>query len=602
MRLRSHQRSMLALMEEVQQGRPLRDIYAAVTPGAGKSWLPVIAARALIPARADKICWVVPRKNLARQAEDVFARNSALQQVLPHEHLIRAAGNEADPSRGLSGYVVTYQAVGMDTTGQHAREFARHRYILVLDEPHHIADDAQWPERLAPLVDRAVLRIFMSGTFERHDRERIAFIPYRKTESGEFPDLEGGNPVTSATIQYTRSQAIEERSIANLIFRRHDAHGIAWETAEGEQKTFDSFDGIAGQDARSALWTALTRHYAFDLLDRGLASWREYRQAAPWAKLLIVAHNQARAEELQSYLVAQGVRSDVAISNDTPAAVRAIDRFKGLRKPPLDALVTVQMAYEGMDVPQISHVVCLTGIRSKPWLEQCFARAARVFPGKTHGYIWVPDDPMFRRVYEQVLIEQVSAAHAAEAEVSEFRRGGSGDNLAPGNGGHAGLVALDASVGAEMNSDMTGLSMTTRETALFAAMALDAGIRGLAPMEVRRLVLDGQLPLGMSVTPDQVLLLREQYARAQSPAAPAESRAVPRPSEQEQEYRDKIAGWIKRHAYTRFPGESPSMRERRVAHIRDVNTAILKAFGKRDRLRLDKLKQLWEHVQRWYPA
>jgi type I site-specific restriction endonuclease len=38
-------------------------------------------------------------------------------------------------------------------------------------------------------------------------------------------------------------------------------------------------------------------------------------------------------------------------------------------------LVTVAMAYEGMDCPEVSHVVALTHIRSRPWLEQMIARA-----------------------------------------------------------------------------------------------------------------------------------------------------------------------------------------------------------------------------------
>jgi len=42
-----------------------RDILAAVTPGGGKSLLPVIAAARLITAGiVDKICWVVPRDSL----------------------------------------------------------------------------------------------------------------------------------------------------------------------------------------------------------------------------------------------------------------------------------------------------------------------------------------------------------------------------------------------------------------------------------------------------------------------------------------------------------------------------------------------------------
>lgn len=39
----------------------VRDILAAVTPGGGKSLLPVIAAARLIEAGvAERVCWIVP--------------------------------------------------------------------------------------------------------------------------------------------------------------------------------------------------------------------------------------------------------------------------------------------------------------------------------------------------------------------------------------------------------------------------------------------------------------------------------------------------------------------------------------------------------------
>jgi superfamily II DNA or RNA helicase len=606
MQLRSHQQDMLDIVQRIKAGAPIRDIYAAVTPGAGKSWLPVIAAKELIPAIADKICWIVPRTNLARQAEDVFANNNAVRDVLPHNHLIRMAKNETDPTRGLSGYVSTYQAIGMDAKGQHASEFRKHRYILVLDEPHHIADEAQWPERLAPLIENATLRIFMSGTFERHDRRRIAFLPYRKESTGDYPDLERNVDGTSAYIEYGREQAIAEGSIANLIFRRHEAGGLAWETAEGEQKAFDSFTDAVGKDAKAALWTALTQKYAFDLLARGLDSWLGFRQNNKWAKLLVVAHSQARAEELNAYLTEKGVTSDIAISNDSPAATKAIDRFKGLRRPRLDALVTVQMAYEGMDVPQISHVVCLTGIRSKPWLEQCFARAARIYGGKSHGYIWVPDDPLFRNVYEQIVDQQDRGAYRPpEAEEAPMLTWAVQPPEEPRQlPAGLGITPLGAAVGAETNSDLTGATLSAEETDLFASIAYEEGVFGLAPIQVQALISDGQLPYATGISSDQIIKMQQRYAKKRRPKATAAT-ATPttvRPSDTEQKYRDRISSWIKKHAYKRWPGESRDVRVRRAAYIKTVNATLLQAFGPRDRLRMDGLVALWQHVQRYFPA
>ena len=43
-------------------------------------------------------------------------------------------------------------------------------------------------------------------------------------------------------------------------------------------------------------------------------------------------------------------------------------------------LVTVAMAYEALDVPEVALVAALTHIRSRPWLEQMVARATRVDP------------------------------------------------------------------------------------------------------------------------------------------------------------------------------------------------------------------------------
>ena len=48
--------------------------------------------------------------------------------------------------------------------------------------------------------------------------------------------------------------------------------------------------------------------------------------------------------------------------------------------PEPSMLVTVAMAYEGLDAPEVAVVAALTHIRSRPWLEQMVARATRVDP------------------------------------------------------------------------------------------------------------------------------------------------------------------------------------------------------------------------------
>ncbi len=169
-----------------------RDILAAVTPGGGKSLLPVIAAARLIEAGiVERVCWVVPRDSLRLQAEEAFA-DPAWRAALGHALAVRAADNAPDPSRGLAGYVTTYQAVAA-APDLHLREFRRHRTLLVVDEMHHLPaladidpainpdDDpaSAWSRALLPLLECATVRLLLSGTLERGDGRGILWLPYR---------------------------------------------------------------------------------------------------------------------------------------------------------------------------------------------------------------------------------------------------------------------------------------------------------------------------------------------------------------------------------------------------------------------------------------
>ncbi len=167
----------------------ITDILAAVTPGGGKSLLPVIAAHALLAARlVERVCWVVPRDSLRQQAEEAFA-DPAWRRTLGHAVSVRAADNAPDPARGLQGYVTTYQSVAA-SPDLHLAEFRRHRTLLVLDEVHHLpalsdmapdplADPATpdlaagWSRALLPLLETARLRLLLSGTLQRADGRSI---------------------------------------------------------------------------------------------------------------------------------------------------------------------------------------------------------------------------------------------------------------------------------------------------------------------------------------------------------------------------------------------------------------------------------------------
>ena len=84
-------------------------------------------------------------------------------------------------------------------------------------------------------------------------------------------------------------------------------------------------------------------------------------------------------------------------------------------RPEPSILVTVAMAYEGLDAPEVAVVAALTHIRSRPWLEQMVARATRVDPRAgpyeaQRALVFHPDDPLFAQFRRRMEIEQGTLA------------------------------------------------------------------------------------------------------------------------------------------------------------------------------------------------
>ena len=386
--LRKHQREMIEVCREILDKKPIKEIILAVTPGGGKSFVPVILAENLIPTIADKICWVVPRNSLKYQGEDEFCNPRWMTNKR-----IRAADNGYDLTRGLAGYVTTYQAVGTDPAC-HARELKQHRYILFLDEFHHVAEGSEWHKAIKPLVDAAVLVVLASGTLSRGDGNRIAFLGYINGE----PFLD--NITTRRVIQYSRSAAIADNAIMPVQFQLVDGDA-EWEELDGHRNT----SALSGEESAKALFTALRTEFADHLLNMTLREFTDmtihnYREA----KMLVVAPNIEIAKTYYDYLARRGHKVRIATSEDTPQARKNIKDFKS---GVYHILVTVAMAYEGLNVPQIAVICCLSHIRSVPWLEQCFARANRIAPMKEKAIVYAPADWAFRKAVKMIEQEQL---------------------------------------------------------------------------------------------------------------------------------------------------------------------------------------------------
>jgi type I site-specific restriction endonuclease len=162
------------------------------------------------------------------------------------------------------------------------------------------------------------------------------------------------------------------------------------------------------KDAEKALYTVLKTEFADHLLLQGMQHYLDRKW--PWhknAKCLIVCTNIAEAKRHIRSLKNFNLRSAIATSEDSGSAIKNINKMKADK---LDVLVTVAMAYEGLSIPEVSHIICLTQIRSTPWIEQMTARANRIDPVYPYdeqiGHIFAPADPLFKAVMEKIEKEQ----------------------------------------------------------------------------------------------------------------------------------------------------------------------------------------------------
>ncbi len=475
---RSHQRDLLALARDIAAGRSqARDILAAVTPGGGKSALPVLLAAHLLPAGlAARVCWIVPRDSLRLQAEEAFA-DPRFRDALGHALRLRAAGpTDPEPWRGAEGWATTYQAVAADPRRHLAQLRQAGPVLLVLDEAHHLpepadrapaqggsegssgggadAEGAGWAAAIAPLLGAAAFRLFLTGTLERADGRRILGLPYAAPGGPSGGPLGGplGGPSGGASgavdtaapgwavLGYSRRRALAERAVLPVRFGALDGeaswlgppggdrprsapHFPSGPAAKMEHGPHRLAAPRAGRHTRPALFAALRTGFARELLARALAETRALRAArragglALPGKLLVVAADQDAARQALGWLRAGLGRrhahlAALAISGDGPRGTAALARFR--RGPEPACLVTVAMAYEGLDAPEVAVLAALTHVRSTPWLEQMVARATRVDPGAgpweaQRAVVFHPDDPLFAGFRARLEREQGAA-------------------------------------------------------------------------------------------------------------------------------------------------------------------------------------------------
>lgn len=401
--LRSHQHSLWQHLEQIDNDDLPADILCDVVPGGGKSLLPGLLAKRF---PSHRIAWFVPRLSLARQAARGLKADFGID--------IRESGNDTNPARGTRGFVATHAAL---TTAPDlwADELRRSAYLLVIDELHH----AKLPRgaeanALASAIGmlRYHVRLMMTGTLETNDNSFIYGVPYEECRRGYRANL---SLFAGHAISYTRSTALAESAIVPVEFHHHDGP-VKWQSSDGVREV--QLSEVSSDDEAQAVWTALRTEHAQHLLANCVEHWKALGDL-----LLVVTADQSAARSCHADLQRMGLTVGLAIS-DAADAHEDIERF---RDGKFKCLVTCQMAYEGLDVPRITHIACLTHIRSTPWILQMLARAWRFRPGKQRCWAFVPQDPRMSRVIDRIREEQeavVSLPGDGGGEGGKRREGG----------------------------------------------------------------------------------------------------------------------------------------------------------------------------------
>lgn len=577
--LLSHQKQFQDICRELKVGTSLRTVLASIVCGGGKSIYPPIAAHELIPYRADGLCWVVPRDNLRLQAEGNFTA-PWLRNVLGHTMEIRSATNEADPIRDKVGYCTSYQAL-IRATGYklnpHVDVFNRKRMILLLDEIQCVALNSQTHEALKPLIERAAIVVMVSGCLSRNDDERIALLQYLPPDKDMrcFVDLSDSS--TQRFVRYTLADATRDHQLIQIFFELRDAKA-KWEIEDSltgdvvDQGAIKTFAGASEYETAKGLMSALNTEFFEALLTEACDYWEARRQVNQRSQFLVVCPSIASAQKALRLLIQRGVKGvDIATSEDDDAARFAIERFRRVRRPHLNALVTVGMAYIGMDCPPADVLCCLTHIRSREWIEQMLHRVSRF---DRHGLPWeqqfatifAPRDQFFIDIMEEIRANQAPFVDD-QIRQSPAGGGGQGTRTRPIESGITNASTHTFDSPPVEDTDHNNIDAALRDAGLFGAIGVEPAKRFFDAMNAQKI-------------------------RPQAQQQQAEAEPIMTPSQREARLRTVIES-CKRTGYRRDDPAASDM-------IKERGRRIYRIFGKRvEDLTEQQLQAVYDSRHQW---
>jgi superfamily II DNA or RNA helicase len=412
------------------------DFLLVACPGAGKTLASAFIVRDLLrDGIIDRVLIVVPTAVLREQWMKAL---DTLGIIVDGLTMNNGSGEMStmDGSR-VVGWVVTYASLYSDR-GTHRILNSRKRTLAILDEVHHLGDEASWGKAAIEALEPCVRRLCLSGTPFRGKRDGIPFVEYDDDGCARYRDAPDGTPYDRA-FDYSYGRALHDTPspVRPVIFDQYDGN-IAWlEPWTGEEKTVSLAAKLSRKDRPKANKHALDPRgewlrTVFADGDARLSMVQAEGDAA--AKGLILCIDTRHAFFCSNLLEAvTGQRAEVAVSKDlqgkdvTEEARQTIERFAG---SPARWLVAVAMVSEGVDIPILRVGIWATIVRSSLRFRQGIGRTGRRtgLPENVDqtAYWFVPKDPQMVALADSVY-EEVKLALIEQDDDEDDRPGGPDD-------------------------------------------------------------------------------------------------------------------------------------------------------------------------------
>jgi superfamily II DNA or RNA helicase/HKD family nuclease/diadenosine tetraphosphate (Ap4A) HIT family hydrolase/SOS-response transcriptional repressor LexA len=337
------QREALQALREARARGQTRALVVLAT-GLGKTWLAAFDLRAFIeargpeqtPRRLPRLLFVAHRRELLQQAARTYRRLLRAMGLASEVGWFVGTSDELGAELVFASVAKLARPSGLDALRAQAFDY------VVIDEVHHAAAESY--RRILEVV-RPRFLLGLTATPDRADEADIA---------GMFDD--------------------------HVAYRADIARGVA----VGRLVPFRYLGVKDDIDYASIPW----RNRRFDPAALAAAVQTEARMESLWrawttqpaTRTLIFCASVAHAEFVKAWLGRRGVRVAAVFSgptsDDRDASIQRLERGE------LDALCSVDVFNEGVDVPSVDRVVMLRPTESNVVFLQQLGRGLRVRPGK----------------------------------------------------------------------------------------------------------------------------------------------------------------------------------------------------------------------------